>query len=98
MLAPGGAQRRRSRDARAGSGVAVVAAELQPLTMLGGFQIRPSKTLPDIVQTDLIVVPALWRNPRRQLPALAGTVDWLARQYRAGASIIAVGTGVCLLA
>ncbi|QQD21648.1 helix-turn-helix domain-containing protein [Oceanospirillaceae bacterium ASx5O] len=98
MLEAARAQLRVKRDARAGFQVDVVAAELQPLTMLGGFQIRPTKTLPDIVQTDLIVVPALWRNPRRQLPALAGTVDWLARQYRAGASIIAVGTGVCLLA
>ena len=98
MLEAARARLRVAGDDRANFQVDVLAESLQPLTMLGGFQIRPSKTLPDVAHTDLIVVPALWRNPRPQLRVLAGTIDWLARQYRAGASIIAVGTGVCLLA
>ncbi|WP_430462147.1 GlxA family transcriptional regulator [Thalassolituus sp. LLYu03] len=86
------------KDPRARFEVAVAARELQPMTMLGGFQIRPTITPEQITKTDLIVVPALWRNPRRQLQQEGETIQWLARQYRQGASIIAIGTGVCLLA
>lgn len=98
MLEAARARLRLQRDSRAGFSVAVVAGELRPLTMLGGFQIRPTCTLDEVEHSDLIVVPALWRNPKPQLRAQAAAIDWLARQYRAGASIIAVGTGVCLLA
>ena len=98
MLEATRARLRLARDPRAVFQVDVVAQQLQPLTMLGGFQIRPSKILDEVEHTDLIVVPALWRNPKPQLAQQADTIAWLARQYRAGASIIAIGTGVCLLA
>ncbi|MCT7359530.1 GlxA family transcriptional regulator [Thalassolituus pacificus] len=98
MLEATRARLRLARDPRAVFQVDVVAQQLQPLTMLGGFQIRPGKILDEVEHTDLIVVPALWRNPKPQLAQQADTIAWLARQYRAGASIIAIGTGVCLLA
>ncbi len=98
MLEATRARLRLSRDPRSVFQVDVVAQQLLPLTMLGGFQIRPSKTLDEVEHTDLIVVPALWRNPKPQLVQQADTIEWLARQYYAGASIIAIGTGVCLLA
>lgn len=78
--------------------VDVVAQEVIPLSMLGGFQIRPSQTFESVTKTDLIVVPALWRNPKPLLNAQSQAIEWLAEQYHQGASIIAIGTGVCLLA
>ncbi len=78
--------------------VDAAAREMAPLTMLGGFRLHPTKALSQIEQTDLIVVPALWRNPKPQLKQEAETIRWIARQYRQGASVIAIGTGVCLLA
>ena len=86
------------RDKRAHFMVAVGAQNLEPLTMLGGFQIRPTHCLADITHTDLIVVPALWRNPKPQIQQQQEAIRWLAQQYQQGASIIAIGTGVCLLA
>lgn len=98
MLEAARALLRVRRDARAQFQVEVVAAEMAPLAMLGGFQIRPTATFEQVANTDLIVVPALWRNPKPLLRAQQEAIYWLARQYRQGASLVAIGTGVCLLA
>lgn len=86
------------KDKGANFKVDVVAQESIPLSMLGGFQIRPSQTLENVIKTDLIVVPALWRNPKVLIGSQTKAIEWLAQQYHQGASIIAIGTGVCLLA
>lgn len=65
---------------------------------LGGVRILATAELAAIQTTSLVVVPALWRSPRKLLQRNQAAIDWLARQYRLGASVIAVGTGVCLLA
>lgn len=86
------------KDPRANFKVDVVAKEIIPLSMLGGFQIRPTLAFESVIKTDLIVVPALWRNPKPLLAKQSQAIKWLADQYHQGASIIAIGTGVCLLA
>ncbi|MEH6450272.1 MAG: helix-turn-helix domain-containing protein [Oleispira sp.] len=79
--------------------IAVAAPEVGPLSLLGGFQIRPHCQLSDIESTDLIIVPALWRNPVNTLRHHKDTtIPWLRNQYLAGASIMAIGTGVSLVA
>ena len=98
MLEAARARLKVRRDPHAAFAVEPAAREMQPISMLGGFRLHPAKALNQIEHTDLIVVPALWRNPKRQLQQEAETIDWIARQYRAGASVLAVGTGVCLLA
>lgn len=98
MLETARARLKLQRDKRADFKVDVVAKELIPLSMLGGFQIRPSLTYENVNKTDLIVVPALWRNPKPLLQEQTQAIEWLADQYHQGASIIAIGTGVCLLA
>jgi transcriptional regulator GlxA family with amidase domain len=77
----------------------VAAPEMKSLSLLGGFQVRPNCTLSAIESTDLIVVPALWRNPANTIRHHKDTtIPWLRNQYLAGASIMAVGTGVSLVA
>jgi len=79
--------------------IEVAAPDAGPLSLLGGFQIRPHCQLSDIESTDLIVVPALWRNPLNTLRNHKDTtIPWLRNQYLAGASIMAIGTGVSLVA
>jgi transcriptional regulator GlxA family with amidase domain len=79
--------------------IEVAAPEVKSLSLLGGFQIRPHCTLSAIESTDLIVVPALWRNPANTIRHHKDTtIPWLRNQYLAGASIMAVGTGVSLVA
>jgi transcriptional regulator GlxA family with amidase domain len=77
----------------------VAAPEMKSLSLLGGFQVRPNCVLSEIEATDLIVVPALWRNPANTIRNHKDTtIPWLRNQYLAGASIMAVGTGVSLVA
>jgi len=79
--------------------IEVAAVDLKPLSLLGGFQVRPHCLLSDIESTDLIVVPALWRNPANAIRMHKDTsVPWILSQYLSGASIVAVGTGVSLVA
>jgi transcriptional regulator GlxA family with amidase domain len=73
-------------------------AEPGDISSLGGLRLCPDRTLAEIESTSLVVVPALWRNPRRVLQTHASVIGWIAEQYRQGASVISVGTGVCLLA
>ena len=76
----------------------VVTSTPHNVAALGGLGIRADATIQDVTDTSLIVVPALWRNPKPQVRRLDDTVRWIADRYRQGASIMAVGTGVCLLA
>lgn len=79
--------------------IEVAAPEVKSLSLLGGFQIRPHCALSEVESTDLIVVPALWRNPVNTIRNHQNTtIPWLRSQYLAGASIMAVGTGVSLVA
>ncbi len=70
----------------------------EPLKVLGGMTLVPDAPLSEINETSLVVVPALWRNPRPQIRQLADAGAWLSERYHAGANVMAVGTGVCLLA
>lgn len=96
------AARARLKVSRAGNTdfkIEVAAPELKSVCLLGGFQVWPHCELSHIQSTDLIVVPALWRNPANTIRNHQDTtIPWLLKQYLAGASIMAVGTGVGLVA
>lgn len=55
-------------------------------------------SLEQATDSDIIYLPALWRNPRPVLKRSAGLIDWLQRQHHNGATICAVGTGCCFMA
>lgn len=79
--------------------IEVAAPKMEALSLLGGFKIFPHCCLSDIESTDLIVIPALWRSPASVIRKhKTTTIPWLLQQYLAGASIVAVGTGVSLIA
>ncbi|ASP39509.1 AraC family transcriptional regulator [Bacterioplanes sanyensis] len=78
--------------------IELVARQREPMTMLGGFPLQPHKACSEVEHTDLIVVPALWRNPRPVVKHEDSVVRWLRQRYLQGASIVAVGTGVCMVA
>ena len=67
-----------------------------PLT--AGLELVCTHTLEEVTQTDLIIVPALWGNPRgiaRRYPQL---LAWLQFHNQQNALICAVGTGSFFLA
>ncbi|MCH2040000.1 MAG: helix-turn-helix domain-containing protein [Saccharospirillaceae bacterium] len=82
--------------------VEIIGQEEGPVSVLGGIPLTPQKTIDQCYQSslssDLIIVPALWRNPKPLLDKYRPTINWLRQQYLAGASVFVVGTGVCLLA
>ncbi len=99
MLEAARARLKVSRADNADFSIEVAAPVVKSLSLLGGFQIRPHCQLAEIESTDLIVVPALWRNPASAIRMhKETTIPWLLRQYLAGASIVAVGTGVSFVA
>ncbi|GAA5525592.1 HTH-type transcriptional regulator CdhR [Microbulbifer aestuariivivens] len=63
-----------------------------------GFPLQPDLALADVPDSDIIYLPALWRNPRPALRRSTALLEWLRQQAERGAAISAVGTGVCFLA
>lgn len=63
-----------------------------------GIHLQPTHQLSDSFPSDLIHIPALWRNPRPALLRHQPFIPWLAEQQYRNAAITAVGTGVCFLA
>lgn len=69
-----------------------------PVATRSGFPLTPDMALAEAPDSDIIYLPALWRNPRPALKRAGALLEWLRRQAEAGAAITAVGTGVCFLA
>ncbi|RRJ84529.1 GlxA family transcriptional regulator [Aestuariirhabdus litorea] len=78
--------------------IQVAAMGPESILMAGGLRILPDTTIDQVQTSDLVLVPALWRNPVPVLRHCSPLVKWLARQHRGGAVLCAAGTGVCLLA
>jgi len=63
-----------------------------------GVALKPDIVFDDLPPLDLLLLPAIWRNP---LPTIRGARAWLEllqQQAAAGTRICSVGTGSCLLA
>jgi transcriptional regulator GlxA family with amidase domain len=63
-----------------------------------GFKLQPTHSLADQFQSDLVHIPAMWRNPRPALEKYSAFMPWLQQQHRKNCNFTAVGTGVCFLA
>ncbi|MCA0893795.1 GlxA family transcriptional regulator [Microbulbifer agarilyticus] len=69
-----------------------------PVKSRSGFSLAPDMALDQVPDSDIIYLPALWRNPRPALKRNTALLAWLRDQAAKGAVISAVGTGVCFLA
>ena len=54
--------------------------------------------LSDLADTDLLIVPAIWRQPQRVLKRESRQVDLIAQHIAAGGLTVSVGSGSFLLA
>ncbi|MCB1844492.1 MAG: AraC family transcriptional regulator [Halioglobus sp.] len=71
---------------------------LAPVTLGSGLVLQPDLRLEALPPVDLLLLPAIWRNP---LPTVQATRRWqpmLHEQYARGARICSVGSGSYLLA
>lgn len=70
----------------------------EPVTTTGGLRLTPDSTFKQSGHGDLILIPALWRNPIPVVRKHPEIIEWLKRQYDAGAVFTAAGTGVAFMA
>jgi transcriptional regulator GlxA family with amidase domain len=63
-----------------------------------GFELQATHSLADSFDSDLIHIPALWRNPRPAVRKHEAYIPWLREQHQRNCNFTAVGTGVCFLA
>ena len=64
----------------------------------GNILLTPSMDLSSSGKADLILLPALWRNPMPIVRRSPETIDWIREQYNHGATFCVAGTGVALMA
>ena len=80
----------------------LIGQNLEPISTSGGLNICPDLCLADaqdLCNSDLIIIPALWRNPFTALKRNTWLTDWLTTQtFSANTKICAVGTGSSFLA
>ncbi len=70
----------------------------QPVQTSAGFELQATHSLADSFDSDLIHIPALWRNPRPAVKKYQAYIPWLREHHQRNCSFTAVGTGVCFLA
>jgi transcriptional regulator GlxA family with amidase domain len=68
------------------------------LTLDSGIVLRPDMALRDLPPLDMLLLPAIWRNPLQTLAAAQEWLEWLREQAARGTRICSVGTGSYLLA
>jgi transcriptional regulator GlxA family with amidase domain len=68
------------------------------IVLTAGLELVCRTPLRAVVQTDLIIVPALWGNPAGVVSHYPELLGWLQQQHERGTAICAVGTGSFFLA
>ena len=77
--------------------VSLVSPEGGKITTSGGLTVE-TKAIDSVGTLDLLVISAIWRDPRRVLTKHPSLVPFIRRTAESGAAIAAVGTGSFLLA
>ena len=77
--------------------VSLVSPEGGKITTRGGLTVE-TKAIDSVGTLDLLVISAIWRDPRRVLTKHPSLVPFIRRTAESGAAIAAVGTGSFLLA
>jgi transcriptional regulator GlxA family with amidase domain len=63
-----------------------------------GFELQPTHSIDDVFDSDLVHIPAMWRNPKPVVDQCPSYIPWLQNQHKKNSKFTAVGTGVCFLA
>lgn len=68
------------------------------LKLDSGIKLKPDLALQELPTPDLLILPAIWRNPLPTIKASADLIEWLPGVAATGTRICSVGTASCLLA
>ena len=88
----------RAMDRRSGLSFQFAATGPDAVDIAGGMSLQPELTFADMPACDLLLLPAMWRNPQPVVRQEQVLVEQLPELHAAGTAICAVGTGSCLLA
>ena len=97
LQAAGSAAGARDRG-RSGVSFQLAAADVAPVELAGGMTLVADISLEDVAPCDLLLLPAMWRNPQPVLESASAWLDLLPALHEAGTTICSVGTGSCFLA
>ena len=64
----------------------------------GLFAVKPHCPISEIAKTDLIIIPSLNHNYERAMAENGALVEWVSKQYKEGAEVASICTGVFMLA
>lgn len=98
MLKAGEAFALRHKQGMSAMNIQLVAKNQQSVPSRAGLNLQPDQAVVDIDESDLVIVPSIWRNPRPVVKQHYELVSWLKARWDQGATIIGVGTGNCFLA
>ena len=76
----------------------LAAPEREALTLASGLRLQPDVCIADLPDLDLLILPAIWRNPRPTIRSALPWLEQLAQLAATGTKICSVGTASCLLA
>lgn len=76
----------------------MVSLDGENILLTGGLEVICNNRLKDVKNTDLIIIPALWGNPKGVIKRYPQLKAWLQIQNQQGTLICAVGTGSYFLA
>ena len=77
----------------------LAAQTLAEVQLATGISLKPDVRLTDLAPNlDLLILPAIWRNPRPTLQASRAWLNQLTQLAASGTKICSVGTASCLLA
>lgn len=78
--------------------IVTVSGDGRSVATQAGIELTPHAAIAAAGEFDVVYLPALWRNPRKQVAKQRALLGWLVGRADAGATIAAVGTGCCFLA
>ncbi|QNJ98740.1 GlxA family transcriptional regulator [Constantimarinum furrinae] len=78
--------------------IELVGIDLEADTTENLIPIKPQKTIKDINNTDLIIIPAMFGDYKRYLHENADFIPWMISQYKEGAEIVSLCIGSFFLA
>lgn len=87
---------RNRRQARINT--AIVSNTQGPIITAGGLPLHASATFDAVEQTDVLILPSLWRNPLTMLKQYPQLLPWLQKMSAQNSLVCAVGTSSYFLA
>ncbi len=76
----------------------LVSPEGQPVKGGAGMTLNPHRSMDQVEQTDLVIIPPYLNSIRYSLPEFEGSVAWLRDKYKKGVTLAGLCAGTFLLA